>query len=960
MVLDWRGGQRGGSTVADLIARKNYAKAIEALRVKLNERPPGPQMRLQLADLLVMAGRQQDAVPVLLALADEFAADGFVAKAVAILKRVDRIEPGRLDVELRLSGLVKQQHRVQLPAPGSPPEPRPIEFDIEEITDHPRLEPPPAPAEAAPPEPIVTAATLEAAPAAEDLAAAEETPAAAEEALDVGAAELPAEAGKKTGRRLRGAFRRFLAALGGGAEKSTDEPSADSASAEPPPPVEQATDVLVEAAVVAVPEPEPVLGPLEPAPAPEPAAEVAAEAAAEPAAALVDVLDAAEPDESPPAEPASQIAAEVPEVDREKQGVAERIRGAFRRFLAALPGGDDGQESTRDGQASAPAAEVSAPEEVLVEASEDAAAATPEPAPSAEVVEPELVEATAEPLLEAAPLAEAAAVEERPVEAEPVAEPPPEEPRAAEEPPAEAPVPAAPAAEARPRPSPARSGIETFTRMSEEDFQQKVLDLIEDVLREYPAEASPPGEAVEPGVDADQPPAPPAEPPRTRGFRELVASPLFSDLTEDELLAVVHDLRLLTFEPGDVVVTEGEPGGSLYIVAAGRVKVFVTSPDGRNVEVGELREGDFFGEVSTLSGRPRTATVTAAAPSELLELDKASLDAVARTHPRVRETLEEFYIRRASNPEAAAVRAVPLGEAATHRKAIEVLEAHFGESRWEPRMRLRLASVLLRAGKEEEAVAILVRLADDLVQEGFHEKAVAILKKIEAVRRSHVEEVNLAPLAKAAPPPRPTAVIRDPGSAAPARREAPWQGRTAVFFQGWIVDLVRDTVARRPADEPPAGEIEPGVLPGFRPGLLASPLFEGFGEDELLGVIQRLRLRVHAPGDIILTEGEPGGCVYILASGTVKVFVRDPAGRNVELTELAEGSFFGEISTLSGRPRTATVTAATRCELLLLDQASLDALSRAHPHVRVVLEQAYIERASDEGAAAIRTARPSA
>ena len=90
------------------------------------------------------------------------------------------------------------------------------------------------------------------------------------------------------------------------------------------------------------------------------------------------------------------------------------------------------------------------------------------------------------------------------------------------------------------------------------------------------------------------------------------------------------------------------------------------------------------------------------------------------------------------------------------------------------------------------------------------------------------------------------------------------------------------------------------------------------------------------------------------------MFVRDPASRNVGLCELGEGSFFGEISTLSGRPRTATVTAAAHCELLMLDRTALDALTGAHPHVRAVLEQAYIERAGDEGAAAIRTTRPQA
>ena len=82
--------------------------------------------------------------------------------------------------------------------------------------------------------------------------------------------------------------------------------------------------------------------------------------------------------------------------------------------------------------------------------------------------------------------------------------------------------------------------------------------------------------------------------------------------------------------------------------------------------------------------------------------------------------------------------------------------------------------------------------------------------------------------------------------------------------------------------------------------------------------------------------------------------MRDLAGRNVALCPLGEGAFFGEIATLSGRPRSATVTAASRCELLELDKPALEAILELHPRVRDVLEEHYIARASDPEAAAIR------
>src|SRR4029078_2340718 len=111
----------------------------------------------------------------------------------------------------------------------------------------------------------------------------------------------------------------------------------------------------------------------------------------------------------------------------------------------------------------------------------------------------------------------------------------------------------------------------------------------------------------------------------------------------------------------------------------------------------------------------------------------------------VREVRAPTSSARASSLEVAAVRAVTLPDSGTQRKAIEVLEAHFGESRWDPRMRLRLADVLVKAGKDEDAIPILIGLADELARAGFADKAVAILKKIEQGQRRHVEGAELAP-----------------------------------------------------------------------------------------------------------------------------------------------------------------------------------------------------------------------
>jgi CRP-like cAMP-binding protein len=751
MPLDWLNTPLDAD-LSELLAKKKRARAIEDLKAQIQRRGvPPAQVRLQLADLLAQAGRGPEAVPVLMGLADEFAGDGFVAKAIAILKRVERADPGRPEVASRLTLLVQQQ-KLAIGASWRPPRRLP-ETRVEEVLQPP---PPAAPAEAAGPGP---------------------------------------------------------------------EPPA--AQAEPEPPAVEAEAIAAEPALEAEPAPDP--------------------AAAEPLPVSL---------ESPAAPPPPRI--------------ASRIRGVFRRFLAALPRGSGAGTAATD-------------------ASDPSTLAAPDAAPEA-VLSPDVASAP-EPIADDGAAAPA----------------PPQEPAAEDAP-----------------------------SLTAADFQDRLLDIVEDILHRPPPTRAPEGRLLDRS--------------RLVGYaQQLLATPLFGGLSEEELLAVVRGLRLHVLEPGDIAVTEGEPGQSLFLMPTGAVKVFVRNPAGRNFEVASLKEGQFFGEISSLSGRPRTATVVAATVSELLELDKVALDAIARSHPRVKDVLESYYIERASSPEAAAVRAVSLSDAETRARAIEVLEAHFGESRWDPRMRLRLADLLLKAGKEQEAVPILVGLADELAREGYPEKAVAILKKIEQVSRRHVEVVNLAPLSRPRVEALPAPAAEAPQ--APARR-AP--ARTDDRFHGWLLDVVRGSLDRTRAAGFDLSAASPAVVRAYGPGLVASPLFQDFSDDELLAFIQGLRLLSFAPGDVIITEGEPGLSLFILTTGAVRVFVRDTAGHNVSVCALGEGSFFGEISTLSGRPRSATVTAAAHCELLEMDRSTLDVIATRHPRVREVLEEFSIARATDPRAASIR------
>jgi cAMP-dependent protein kinase regulator len=138
--------------------------------------------------------------------------------------------------------------------------------------------------------------------------------------------------------------------------------------------------------------------------------------------------------------------------------------------------------------------------------------------------------------------------------------------------------------------------------------------------------------------------------------KEIQASKLFAQFPEGALEKILSSTALRSYSEGDIIVTEGEEGSSLFLIVSGEVKVFTRSPDGRHLPLAELGAGDFFGEVSLLTGKPRTATITARSPVTAIELNKRSIDDIASDFPEVRQVIESFYERRAHDTVEAVIR----------------------------------------------------------------------------------------------------------------------------------------------------------------------------------------------------------------------------------------------------------------------------------------------------------------
>src|SRR3954452_23577412 len=105
---------------------------------------------------------------------------------------------------------------------------------------------------------------------------------------------------------------------------------------------------------------------------------------------------------------------------------------------------------------------------------------------------------------------------------------------------------------------------------------------------------------------------PPDYTPPLADLAELLAgTPLFALLTPAEIAVLAHSARPLTVGPMERVIVQGQPGDSLFVVVEGTVEVMLRRADGAEVNLATRPHGTVLGEMSLLTGEPRSATVRA-------------------------------------------------------------------------------------------------------------------------------------------------------------------------------------------------------------------------------------------------------------------------------------------------------------------------------------------------------------
>jgi small-conductance mechanosensitive channel/CRP-like cAMP-binding protein len=124
--------------------------------------------------------------------------------------------------------------------------------------------------------------------------------------------------------------------------------------------------------------------------------------------------------------------------------------------------------------------------------------------------------------------------------------------------------------------------------------------------------------------------------------------PLFDSFGAPEIDELAQILALRPLKPGAMIVNEGDPGASLFVVVSGLLDVMKRTESGDARKVGLLAPGQVFGEWSLLTGATRSATVIAAAETGLIEITKAQLEPILSRHPEILEELTRIEAERSA------------------------------------------------------------------------------------------------------------------------------------------------------------------------------------------------------------------------------------------------------------------------------------------------------------------------
>ena len=163
---------------------------------------------------------------------------------------------------------------------------------------------------------------------------------------------------------------------------------------------------------------------------------------------------------------------------------------------------------------------------------------------------------------------------------------------------------------------------------------------------------------------------------------------ILAPLKEEDLVMLAEDLSHHLFARGEAICKQGDPGSRFYIIKSGTIAVKVKGADGVEAEVAQLKPGSYFGEMSLLTGDPRTSTCTALEDCELLCLDRDTFGVLLSENPPVAQAMSDILATRSQATKArlhqereTMVKTKTPEEEAGSRRILEKIRSIFGFKR---------------------------------------------------------------------------------------------------------------------------------------------------------------------------------------------------------------------------------------------------------------------------------------
>jgi cAMP-dependent protein kinase regulator len=223
------------------------------------------------------------------------------------------------------------------------------------------------------------------------------------------------------------------------------------------------------------------------------------------------------------------------------------------------------------------------------------------------------------------------------------------------------------------------------------------------------------------------------------------------------------------------------------------------------------------------------------------------------------------------------------------RKAIEYFRKHCIRNPGDLRTRLKMAILLERLNRKNEAVQAYKKLAEAYARDGFLLQAISINKMILRIDPSS-KDVN---------------------------------ARLAQLF----TEKIRGTKSVRP--------------------IHYIPLFSDLKEQELQSMLGHLQVNTFLKGSSICREGEEGDSLFIICRGEVAISKQMQGKKEVWIRNLRKGDFFGEFGFFTDQKRHASVKAVTESEILQISRSRLETMVNTYPRVKEVLQKFLRERVLD-------------